>query len=242
MEAVYEHSEHLYDAIYAWKDYPAEVERLDAVIRERLPDARTILDVACGTGKHLELLRGRGYEVAGVDLDRRMLELARERLGPDVPLHVGDMVGLDLGQTFDVVTCLFSSIAYARTKERLRDSVASLARHARRMGLVLVEPFFTPDELEPGHPWAVFVDQPDLKVARMDVLKARDEIGVLNFHYLVASPSGVEYFTELHEVGLFTVEQYLDAFRSAGLEVTHDREGPMGRGLYVGVKGRPAGE
>jgi hypothetical protein len=88
----------------------------------------------------------------------------------------------------------------------------------------------------------VFVDQPDLKVARMDVSEERDEIGVLNFHFLVASPSGVDYFTELHEVGLFTVDQYLDAFGSAGLEVTHDRDGPMGRGLYAGVKVRTPGE
>ena len=110
------------------------------------------------------------------------------------------------------------------------------------MGLVLVEPFFALDEFERRHPWAAFVDQPDLKVARMDVSEARDGIAVLNFHYLVASPSGVEYFTELHEVGLFTGDEYLDAFRSAGLEVTHDPEGPMGRGLYIGMKGPAAGE
>jgi SAM-dependent methyltransferase len=237
MGAVFERSERLYDAIYAWKDYSAEVERLDAVIRERLPDARTVLDVACGTGKHLELLIGRGYEVAGVDLDPEMLALARERLGPDVPLHVGDMVGLDLGQTFDVVTCLFSSIAYARTEERLRAAVASLARHAGRAGLVLVEPFFARDTFEPGRPWSVFVDEPDLKVARMDVSEVRDGVAVLNFHYLVATPDGVEYFTERHEVGLFTVEQHIEAFRVARLDVNLDAEGLMGRGLYVGVKG-----
>lgn len=229
-------SEPLYDAIYAWKNYDAETERVDAVIREHQPEARTILDVACGTGRHLDLLRRRGYEVAGVDLDPDMLAVARERLGPGVPLRVGDIVGLDLGETFDVVTCLFSSIGYVRTETRLREAVGSLARHARPGGLVLIEPFFTPDTFEPGHPWAVFVDQPDLKVARMDVPQVRDGIAIVNFSYLVATPEGVEYFTERHELGLFTVEQHVESFRVAGLEVTYDPEGLMGRGLYIGLK------
>jgi hypothetical protein len=49
----------------------------------------------------------------------------------------------------------------------------------------------------------------------------------------VGTPNGLERFNERHELGLFAVELYLDAFRAAGLEADHDPEGPMGRGLYI---------
>lgn len=87
---MFEKSSAYYDALYAWKDYVGEVDKLDGLIQRYKPGATTLLDVACGTGHHLELLRDR-YEVEGLDLDADLLEVARER-NPGVTLHAGDMV------------------------------------------------------------------------------------------------------------------------------------------------------
>jgi SAM-dependent methyltransferase len=232
---VFRRSQRFYDAIYTSreKDYQREVEILRAEIERRRPDARTLLDVACGTGKHLELLRDR-FVAAGVDLDPEMIRIARERLGEGVPLHVGDMTDFDLGRTFDVVTCLFSSIAYARTEDRLRAAVTNLARHAASDGWVIVEPWFYPEAWRPGHVAADFVDLEDLKIARMSLSPPLSDPLTMTFHYLVATPEGVESFTEEHVVGMFRHEQYVEAFEAAGLDVDHDPEGLMGRGLFVG--------
>jgi len=78
------------------------------------------------------------------------------------------------------------------------------------------------------------VDEPNLKVAWMYKSEREGLLSVMNIHYLVATPVGVEYFTERHESGLFTQEQYLNAFRQAGLRVTYDPSGLFGRGMYVG--------
>ena len=73
--------------MYSWKDYPAEVARLEELVEGRKRSSgNRLLDVACGTGRHLELLRER-YLVEGLDLDPAMLAIARERL-PGVSLHV----------------------------------------------------------------------------------------------------------------------------------------------------------
>ncbi|SRR6266545_2838870 len=235
---MFKRSTHLYDRIYAWKDYPAEAARVHGIVQRYAPGARTLLDVACGTGKHLELLRT-WYQVAGTDLDPAMLEIARRR-NPDVPLHQADMADLSLGRRFDAVVCLFSSIGYVRTVERLGQAVAAMGRHVERGGALLVEPWFTLEEFRPKHVFALFVDDPELKIARVNAHGTVEDgrVSVFDFHYLVGTPSAVEHFTERHEMGLFTHDQYLEAFRAAGLEVHHHPQGLEGRGLYVGLRPR----
>jgi SAM-dependent methyltransferase len=231
---VFSRSARLYDAIYASiRDYPREADELDRLIQERRPSARTLLDVACGTGAHLEHLAGT-YDVEGLDLDPEMLAVARERL-PDVTFHETDMSSFDLGKRFDAVVCMFSSIGYARTEERLREAVAAMARHLETGGVLVVEPWLTPEVWTDRLVGSVFVQEPELKVARINVGNRRDNISFIDFHYLVGTPDGVEHFTELHELGLFTVEQHLAAFSAVGLDADHDPEGPMGRGLYLGI-------
>jgi SAM-dependent methyltransferase len=228
-------SERYYDAIYSGKDYAAEATHIKKLIAEhKRSDGNSLLDVACGTGGHVPYLSG-DFVYEGLDLDPVMLELARKRF-PDVVFHHGDMVDFTMGREFDAVTCLFSSIACTRTEERLRQAVANMAEHLRPGGVLLIGSFFTPQEWIPGHPHAIFVDQPDLKLARINVSGMEGNVAILDFHYLVATPEGIEHFTEHHELGLFTSEQYLAAVTAAGLEVLRDSEWLEGRGMYIGMR------
>lgn len=83
-----------------------------AVVRELMerhcPGARTVLELACGTGSILAQLRS-GYEVTGLDRSREMLALAAVKL-PGVRLVESDMTRFSLGERFDVVLCVYDSI------------------------------------------------------------------------------------------------------------------------------------
>src|SRR4051794_23703487 len=99
---VYRRSAAIYDALYAGKDYAGESERLHELIRanKRVPD-ETLLDVACGTGGHIDSLK-KHYVVQGLDLSGEMLDVARRR-HPDVVFHQADLIDFDLGRQFGAV-------------------------------------------------------------------------------------------------------------------------------------------
>ncbi|HSY79647.1 MAG TPA: class I SAM-dependent methyltransferase, partial [Verrucomicrobiae bacterium] len=120
-------SAELYDAIYHFKNYARECEILRAVIAVAAPGARTVLDVACGTGGHDKFLK-EYYAVDGIDINENYLHAAREK-NPAGRYTRADMTDFDLATTYDAVTCLFSAIGYVKTVERLNRAVACMARH-----------------------------------------------------------------------------------------------------------------
>jgi ubiquinone/menaquinone biosynthesis C-methylase UbiE len=226
-----------YNAIYAsvGKDYAAEAQKIRALIeKHKKSSGNTLLEAACGTGMHASHL-SEHYQVEGLDLDPEILAVARQNY-PDISFHQADMVDFDLKRQFDVITCLFSSIGYVKTTARLNQAIQTMTRHLVAGGLLLLEPWFTPEQWHPGKVSGTFVEEPDLKIARMNISEVEGSLSFFNFHYLVGTPEGIHYFTERHELGLFTNDEYLGAFRLAGLEVLHDPEGIYGRGLYIGLK------
>ncbi len=222
----------LYDLEYSFKDYAGEVATIERIVRERNAGARTLLDVACGTGKHLEHLSTR-FECEGADLDEGLLDVARQRV-PGVPLHHADMRDFDLGRQFDVVTCLFSAIGFVGGPDGLAATARAFARHLNPGGIALVEPWLTPDVWMPNRPHLLTHEEPDLVLARATVSGLRDErISTTEMHYLVATPAGVEHFVEDHKLYLFTNDEMRAAFEAAGLTVDYDAEGLIGRGLWI---------
>ena len=78
------------------------------LVREHHPHARTLLELACGTGELLTRFAAH-YEVAGLDISDAMLERARAKL-PDTPLHRQSMAGFRLADRFDAIVCPYDSI------------------------------------------------------------------------------------------------------------------------------------
>jgi SAM-dependent methyltransferase len=223
----------IYDATYHFKNYQRDVDYLLSSIRRHHPAASSLLETAAGTGRYLELLHTHFEVVEGLDLSDAMLARAALRV-PQARLHVGDMAEFDLAKTFDVVCCLFRSIAYCGSVERLRTAVASMARHLAPGGLLLIEPFFTPETYWENRVTLNEYDGEDLKIACMYVSEREGMLARLRMHYLVGTPQGVEHFEELHELGLYSPADFETAFAAAGLSLEYDPQGPSGVGLYIG--------
>ncbi len=224
-----------YDRIYGFKDYPAEVVRLQRFISRHLrTEGRRLLDVACGTGRHLEHL-AESFDAEGLDLSPELLSQAKAR-NPGMTFHPGDMRTFALSSRFDVITCLFSSIGYMTTPGDLQAAIATMARHLTGGGVLIVEPWLTPDSWKPGTVHALLIDDPDLKIARVNTSLTRGNRSIFDLHHLIGTSEKTIHVVEHHEMGLYTQQEMVDALERAGLETAYDEEGLTGRGLHIGVK------
>ncbi len=231
---MYSESAALYDLIYTpIKDYSAEAGQVAGLLRRARPRSRTLLDVACGTAEHARLLGEiHGFEVDGVDLDPAFVAIARAKC-PHGRFDVADMADFHLGRSYDVVLSLFGSIGYVVTLPRLYEALSCLRDHLVPGGVAVVEPFLTPDAFRPGTTGAHTVESAGLRVTRTHRAERDGQRCRLYFQYAIEDTDGTRQSTEVHELGLFTVDEMLAAFSAVGLAVTYDPHGPIGRGVYV---------
>lgn len=236
----YDSTASYYDAIYtAMKDYGLEAGRVcELIAAHQLAQATCLLDVACGTGLHLEHLRHH-FDVMGIDLSQAQLDIAVSRL-PGIPLHHADMINFDLGRKFGAVTCLFSAIGHLLTEVELHAAIARMAAHLEPGGLLVVEPWLSPEAWRDGH---LSVETAELdghrKIVRISRSWRDERITHLEMHHFVTNPPDpAEYILEHHQTALYARDEYLGAFQAAGLTAWFDQTGlsDNGRGVYLGLK------
>jgi SAM-dependent methyltransferase len=128
-----------YDLIYAEKPYNREAAFVVEQLKDFGADGRTLLDVACGTGRHAREFKKLGFDVTGVDYSPDLLEVARDR-GDDIEYVEQDMRELDLSERrFDAVTCLFDSIGYPQSDEGVTAALAAIRGRLAEGGGAAIE-------------------------------------------------------------------------------------------------------
>jgi ubiquinone/menaquinone biosynthesis C-methylase UbiE len=223
-----------YDYIYSNKDYAGETTSIKKLIVQfKMNSGNTLLDVACGTGHHIEHLQDE-YTCTGVDVNDEMLEQARINV-PGIQFLRANMITMNLGQTFDVITCLFSSIGYVKTLTNLKKTLSNFYRHLNEGGVAIIEPWFISEVYSVGSPHMETYSDADLKIARLNVSQRKDDVSVLKMHYLIAERDGeVKHYIDRHELGLFEIKDTLEIIRSVGFQAEYLRDGLLKeRGLYI---------
>jgi SAM-dependent methyltransferase len=154
-----------YDLLYADKDYVAEVAFVRDIIQRHKPNARSILDLGCGSARHAVEFARAGLMVTGVERSSDMLARAKDRIGrlsPDLcgllTLVEGDATNYAATTRYDVVVSLFHVVSYQTSNNAL----AGIFRCARlalsASGLFVFDFWYGP---------AVLTKQPAVRVRRV---------------------------------------------------------------------------
>lgn len=224
-----------YDKLYSVKDYETEVNILLELIKSyQKHNFKTLLDVACGTGGHLNWLK-KHYACEGLDINPDLVSIARAK-HPELIIHQGDMLNFELGKSYDLITCFFGSIGHVKTYACLQQSVRNFKQHLNSSGLLIIEPWHTPEQFKAGRTDLQTVSEPDLKIARCCSSQKKKNMSILEMHHLICTPTGTDYLVDKLELGLFTEEEYVTAISEGGFTVVHERIRPNGNGVYLAFR------
>lgn len=110
---------------------------LKRLIQDNHPAAKSVLELACGTGGVLEAL-AKDYNVVGLDNSAGMLEAARKKL-PGVEFIQADMANFKIDQKFDVVLCIYDSINHLLHFSEWQSMFSRAAEHLKPGGLFIFD-------------------------------------------------------------------------------------------------------
>ncbi len=128
-----------YDKIYHYVDFKKQVEFFIKVIKEFNESGNNkILDVACGTGTHANLLNKAGFEVTGLDSSEEMLKEAKKK-NPGARFILDSMREFKLGEKFGIVICFFNSILYNKNKAEMQRALSNFYSCLERGGILIFD-------------------------------------------------------------------------------------------------------
>lgn len=225
-----------YDLLYQDKNYREEAAYVHRLVQHYAPNARTILELGCGTGAHASFLAGFGYELHGVDRSADMLDRARHSLSEMRPedarrlaFSSGDVRSFRLAQRFDAVISLFHVMSYQVKNEDLTASFATARAHLNPGGIFIFDCWYGPGVLtERPSPRTKRLENEEISVVRFaePVMHPRDNLVDVNYRILVEDKKTrqVEELEETHRMR-YLFEPEIDYFLSgSGLERIHAAE------------------
>jgi SAM-dependent methyltransferase len=220
-----------YDLLYKDKPYAQEVEYIARVLARHAPQAKTLLELGCGSGVHASHLAARGYGVHGIDQSEWMLKQAQDRKAglPEaqaakLAFHRGDVRSIRLDVKADAVISLFHVMSYQTENADVEAMFATASAHLAQGGVFFFDVWYGP---------AVLTDRPAIRVkeleddalhiARTATPTIHANRNVVDVHYRLAArdkrSGAVSETEETHHMRYFFAPELAQFAAAAGFAV-----------------------
>ncbi len=131
-----------YDVMHQYRNYDKECSFANNLIKRKVPEARRVLDICCGTGEHATRMAHLGYEVTGVDQSQDMLDIAVDKVvasGLSIDFICADVFELGIKEEFEVAYCLGYTFLYMTTYPDVRRFLKAVKNALLPRGLFIVD-------------------------------------------------------------------------------------------------------
>lgn len=131
-----------------------------------ITDDGTILDLACGKGRHSIYLNSIGYDVTGLDLSSQSISFAKQFENETLHFDVHDM-SKPYSKKFNVVLNLFTSFGYFENEEDNLNTIKAIKANLKPNGIGVIDfmnASFVKENLKPDE--TKTVDGIDFKLSR----------------------------------------------------------------------------
>lgn len=136
----YKKFSYYFDEVVSSLDYDLWLEFIEPYLK----NGDTILDLACGSGTLLTMLKLKGYDCEGLDLSSDIIDIANEKAKINhlrIPYYVEDMTDFNLNKQYDMITCFFDSVNFLKTKEDIDNMFTCVKKHLKKGGLFIFDIF-----------------------------------------------------------------------------------------------------
>lgn len=216
-----------YDLFYSGKDYRAEAAFALELAASHSSSGKpsSLLDMGCGTGRHLREFSKAGLECCGFDISKQMLASAKENLkGLPASLSQGDLRSYRDGRKYDLAVSMFAVMGYLTGNEDLLAGLKTAAVHLKPGGLFIFDGWFGPAVLsqKPEVRLHNYTNEDGAKVFRRaePALDCQSQTVEVRYTIGISDPrGGVQEFQETHRMRYFFVQEIELAMRLCGLKL-----------------------
>ena len=198
------------------KNYQQEVDFILRRTRKR-PGKKIVIDVACGSGGHAELLSKAGFEVYVVDVNNGMLRLVKKNV-PHARLFKQDLRDLRLPVQADLLICMYNSINYNYSYAEISQTLQRFYDHLKPGGVLVFDTAFMKHTWKPG-PFSVeTITTPEFEVARVNKSYKKRSFGIVDIVFVIFEKGRKKIVETQNKIFLPDRERLLTLMKQIGFK------------------------